>query len=136
MIPPLLATRKLDSFYGDFQALFAVDLAVAAGEIVALVGANGAGKSTLLKTICGLLPAQPGAITFDGEGIGGLPTGQIVRRGIALVPGESYLTRLVFDLPEKVADPRLLVTESDWITRALIGHENSPLHRKTSFRLS
>jgi len=54
----------------------------------------------------------------------------------ALLPGESYLTRLVFDLPEKVEDPRLLVTESDWITRALIGHENSPLHRKTSFRLS
>lgn len=52
-----------------------------------------------------------------------------------LVPGESYLTRLVFDLPEKVRDPRLLVTESDSITRALIGHENSPLHRKTSFRL-
>src|SRR5438309_2298154 len=51
----------------------------------------------------------------------------------ALVPGESYLTRLVFDLPETVEDPRLLVTESDWITRALIGHENSPLHRKTSF---
>jgi branched-chain amino acid transport system ATP-binding protein len=86
LTPPLLATRKLDSFYGDFQALFGVDLAVESGEVVALVGANGAGKSTLLKTICGLLPAQPGAITFDGEGIGGLPTGRIVRRGIALVP--------------------------------------------------
>jgi branched-chain amino acid transport system ATP-binding protein len=84
--PILLATHKLDSFYGDFQALFGVDLAVAEGEIVALVGANGAGKSTLLKTICGLLPAHPGAIAFDGEGIGGLPTGEIVRRGIALVP--------------------------------------------------
>jgi hypothetical protein len=53
----------------------------------------------------------------------------------SLLPGESYATRLVFDLPEKVPDPRLLLTESDWITRALIGHENSPLHRKTSFRL-
>jgi len=83
---PLLATRMLDSFYGDFQALFAVDLAVDPGEIVALVGANGAGKSTLLKTICGLLPAPPDAIAFDGEGIGGLAAGQIVRRGIALVP--------------------------------------------------
>jgi hypothetical protein len=53
----------------------------------------------------------------------------------SLQPGESYTTRLVFDLPEKAPDPRLLITESDWITRALIGHENSPLHRKTSFRL-
>ena len=52
-----------------------------------------------------------------------------------LRPGESYTTRLVFDLPEKARDPRLLITESDWITRLLVGHENSPLHRKTSFRL-
>jgi hypothetical protein len=53
----------------------------------------------------------------------------------SLQPGESYTTRLVFDLPEKAPDPRLLITESDWITRLVIGHENSPLHRKTSFRL-
>ena len=86
MTAPLLATRKLDSFYGDFQALFGVDLAIEPGEIVALVGANGAGKSTLLKTICGLLPALPDAIAFDGESIGGLATGHVVRRGIALVP--------------------------------------------------
>lgn len=52
-----------------------------------------------------------------------------------LVPGESYTTRIVFDLPEKLREPRLSITESDWITRALIGHENSPLHRKTTFRL-
>ena len=50
-------------------------------------------------------------------------------------PGESYTTRLVFDVPETARSPRLLVTESDWITRALIGHENSPLHGKTFFRL-
>jgi hypothetical protein len=53
----------------------------------------------------------------------------------SLQPGESYTTRLVFDLPEKALDPRLLITESDWITRLVIGHENSLLHRKTSFRL-
>jgi hypothetical protein len=53
----------------------------------------------------------------------------------SLQPGESYTTRLVFDLPEKAPDPRLLLTESDWITRLVIGHENSPFHGKTSFRL-
>jgi len=53
----------------------------------------------------------------------------------SLQPGESYTTRLVFDLPEKASDPRLLITESDWITRLVIGHENSPFHGKTSFRL-
>jgi branched-chain amino acid transport system ATP-binding protein len=82
----LLATRKLDAFYGDFQALFGVDLNVDPGEIVALVGANGAGKSTLLKTICGVLPALPDAVRFEGESIGGERPGRIVARGIALVP--------------------------------------------------
>jgi hypothetical protein len=52
-----------------------------------------------------------------------------------LLPGESYVTRLVFDLPEPIREPRLLLTESDWVTRLLIGHENSPLHAKTTFRL-
>jgi branched-chain amino acid transport system ATP-binding protein len=82
----LLATRRLQSWYGDFQALFGVDLEIAPGEIVALVGANGAGKSTFLKTVCGLLPAPREAVTFEGEPIGGLPPWRIARRGIALVP--------------------------------------------------
>jgi branched-chain amino acid transport system ATP-binding protein len=82
----LLAAQGLDSFYGDFQVLFGVDFAIDAGEVVALIGANGAGKSTFLKTVCGLLAARHDAITLDGEPIGGLPPGQIVRRGVAMVP--------------------------------------------------
>jgi len=53
----------------------------------------------------------------------------------ALLPGESYQTRVVFDLPEGVPEPLLLLTETSWLTRFLIGHENSLFHRKTSFRL-
>jgi len=82
----LLCTRRLEAYYGDFQALFGVDFEIDAGEVVALVGANGAGKSTFLKTVCGLLPAPRGAVAFLGEEIGGLPAAKIVRRGIALVP--------------------------------------------------
>jgi len=82
----LLETRRLDAFYGDFQVLFGVDLTIDAGEIVALIGANGAGKSTLLKTVCGLLGARRDAILFDGAPVGGLPAGEIVRRGVAMVP--------------------------------------------------
>jgi branched-chain amino acid transport system ATP-binding protein len=82
----LLSTRRLEAFYGDFQALFGVDFEVESGEVVALVGANGAGKSTLLKTVCGLLRAPRQAVAFAGEAIGGLRPGQIVRRGVALVP--------------------------------------------------
>ena len=82
----MLETRRLDAYYGDFQVLFGVDLAIEAGEILALIGANGAGKSTFLKTVCGQLPARRDAILLDGEPIGGRPPAEIVRRGIALVP--------------------------------------------------
>ncbi len=52
-----------------------------------------------------------------------------------LRPGESYVTRLVFDLPPDIEDPRLVLIESDFVTRFLIGHENSFFHRKAIFRL-
>jgi branched-chain amino acid transport system ATP-binding protein len=82
----LLEVDGLDAFYGDFQALFGVSMRVAAGSIVAVIGANGAGKSTLLKSIAGLMGALPEAIRFDGVAIGGGPAYRIVARGIALVP--------------------------------------------------
>ena len=81
-----LITRKLRAGYGDFQALFGVDIAVGDGEMVALIGANGAGKSTLLKTVTGLLAAPREAVWFNGEAIGGLPAHEIVARGIAMAP--------------------------------------------------
>ncbi len=82
----LLDVNALDAFYGDFQALFNVSLKVAAGSIVAVIGANGAGKSTLLKTIAGLMAARRDAISFEGTPIGGGPAYRTVARGIALVP--------------------------------------------------
>ena len=82
----LLAVRNLETFYGDFQALFGVSIEVARAEAVAVIGANGAGKSTLLKSIAGLLRARRDAITFAGEPIGGMPAYAVAARGIALVP--------------------------------------------------
>src|SRR5215472_3634279 len=82
----LLEVDRLDAFYGDFQALFGLSMRVAAGAIVAVIGANGAGKSTLLKSIAGLMDARPEAIRFDGVAIGGGPAYRTVARGIALVP--------------------------------------------------
>jgi branched-chain amino acid transport system ATP-binding protein len=83
---PLLTTHKLESFYGDFQALFGIDFEIGAGEIVAIIGANGAGKSTFLKTVTGLLRAPQEAVRFDGQAIGGHAPGRIVGAGIAMVP--------------------------------------------------
>jgi branched-chain amino acid transport system ATP-binding protein len=86
MPEPLLEVRALDAYYGDLQALFGVSLAVARGEVVAVIGANGAGKSTLLGSVAGLIRARRDAIMFQGEPIGGLPAHAVVARGIALVP--------------------------------------------------
>ena len=82
----VLETADLTAFYGDFQALFGIDLHVARGETVAIIGANGAGKSTFLRSVVGQLPSQREQVTFESEPIGHLPAHEIVRRGIALVP--------------------------------------------------
>ncbi|KAF0098636.1 MAG: branched-chain amino acid transport system ATP-binding protein [Rhodospirillaceae bacterium] len=93
--PTILSVKGVETFYGAIQALHGVDLDVARGEIVTLIGANGAGKSTLLMTICGNPRAQGGTITFDGEDITALPTHQIVRRGVAQVPeGRRIFARM------------------------------------------
>ncbi|WP_422036198.1 ABC transporter ATP-binding protein [Reyranella sp.] len=92
---PILSVKGVETFYGAIQALHGVDLEVARGEIVTLIGANGAGKSTLLMTICGNPRARSGAIVLDGEDITALPTHQIVRRGVAQVPeGRRIFARM------------------------------------------
>jgi branched-chain amino acid transport system ATP-binding protein len=82
----LLESHGLKAFYGDAQALFGVDFALSQGELVAVIGSNGAGKSTLLKCLTGLVRAPRDAVHFKGEAIGGLPPGEIVKRGLAMVP--------------------------------------------------
>ena len=82
----LLEVKKIDVFYGDFQALFGVSLSVEAGQIVAVIGANGAGKSTLLKSIAGLTHPHHGEILFSDAPITDAPAFDVLNRGIALVP--------------------------------------------------
>ncbi|MEM7023935.1 MAG: ABC transporter ATP-binding protein [Pseudomonadota bacterium] len=82
----MLETIGLTAFYGDFQALFGINLQVAVGETVAVIGSNGAGKSTLLKSITGLLRSERGAIRFEGNDIGDVPAHIRTGKGIATVP--------------------------------------------------
>jgi branched-chain amino acid transport system ATP-binding protein len=82
----LLTARGVETFYGSIQALKGIDIDVARGEIVTLIGANGAGKSTLMMTICGSPQARNGSIVYDGQDITRLPTHQIMRMGIAQSP--------------------------------------------------
>jgi branched-chain amino acid transport system ATP-binding protein len=82
----LLEIDSVDSFYGDFQALFGVSVQVAEGETVAIIGSNGAGKSTLLGCVAGLMRPASGQVRFDGRSIARLPAYRRVPLGISLVP--------------------------------------------------
>ncbi len=86
MSEPLLSLNGLNAHYGDFQALFGVDMTVRAGEVVAIIGANGAGKTTLMRSISGLMRNDTSQVVYKGEAIGGLRADQVAYRGIALVP--------------------------------------------------
>jgi len=85
---PLIEARGLESFYGRAQILFGVSLAVARGEVVALLGRNGAGKSTTLKTLMGLVPPKSGEVMFDGVRVHGRPPYAVCRAGLGYVPEE------------------------------------------------
>ncbi len=84
--PPMLAISDLRASYGKIEALRGVDITIARGEIVALIGANGAGKSTLMMTIFGRPRARSGTIVYDGTDITGVPTHEIARMRIAQSP--------------------------------------------------
>jgi branched-chain amino acid transport system ATP-binding protein len=87
----LLRLSKLNASYGLAQILFDLDLEIARGEVLALLGRNGAGKSTTLKTIIGLLPPRAGEIRFRGERIDGRPPHVIARLGIGYVPEDRRI---------------------------------------------
>ncbi len=81
----MLRVEELEVKYGDFQALWGVSLEVQEREVVCLLGPNGAGKSTLVSAVSGLVKPHRGRVEFCGEGIDGLPTHQIVTRGVSHV---------------------------------------------------
>lgn len=93
MAEVLLSTHGLRAGYGDFQALFGVDLMLRRGEVLALIGANGAGKSTLLKAMTGLVACEGAMVRLKGQDIGGQRPDKIARSGIALVPEGRRLFR-------------------------------------------
>jgi branched-chain amino acid transport system ATP-binding protein len=81
----MLEVRDLSVSYGDAQALAGVSLSVAAGEIVAIIGANGAGKTSLIRTLGGVLAPRAGSIRFEGREIAGKPSHRICNLGIGQV---------------------------------------------------
>ena len=85
-VETLLALESVNTFYGPVQVHFDLSLTVGCGQIVCLLGGNASGKSTTMKIILGLVKPQSGIVRFAGEPLNGLPTPQIVRRGVGSVP--------------------------------------------------
>ncbi len=82
----MLEIKGLSAFYGNIEALRAVDLWARAGRITTIIGANGAGKTTLLRVVSGLIPARYGEVRYVGQDITNLEPHRIVKMGISHVP--------------------------------------------------
>lgn len=117
----ILRVKNLFVSYGGINALRGVNVDVAQGQIVSLIGANGAGKSTLLRTISGLVKAQSGSIEFQGEEISGAAIDSICKKGIALVPeGRRVFTDLTVAENLKIGaylrrDKAQIQKDTDWV---------------------
>jgi branched-chain amino acid transport system ATP-binding protein len=91
----MLTLTDIHTYYGKSHILQGVSLEVREGEVVGLLGRNGVGKSTTLKTIAGLVRPSRGSITFEGRAIGGLPSHRLAHLGIAYVPEDRRIFRLL-----------------------------------------
>ena len=95
MATAMLKIKGLQVNYGGIQAVKGIDLEVAQGELVTLIGANGAGKTTTMKAITGLKAYAAGDIEYMGESIKGLPAHELLKRGLAMVPeGRGIFSRM------------------------------------------
>ena len=110
----MLKVEQIETFYGSSQALFGVSLEVRAGEVVTLLGRNGMGKSTTIKSIMGLTQVTRGRITFNDIEIQHLPSYQVARQGLGLVPEG----RQIF--------PNLTVLENIMVSAANRGGREDP----------
>jgi branched-chain amino acid transport system ATP-binding protein len=82
----VLELKRLNTYYGNIQALKEIDIVVEKGEIITLIGANGAGKSTTLMSISGVVPPRSGQVIFNGRDITGMEPSEVVPLGISQVP--------------------------------------------------
>lgn len=92
---PLLSIKDLHVSYGGIKAVKGIDMDIYEGELVSLIGANGAGKTTTLKALMGIQPYQTGNISFASQSLKGLPTWELTKRGLVMVPeGRGVFARM------------------------------------------
>ncbi len=88
---PVLQLKNINTHYGPIHILRNINIEIYPGEIVCLLGGNASGKTTTLRTILGMVRPSAGEIYLDGERVDGLPTTEIVKRGISMVPENRRL---------------------------------------------
>jgi len=94
----LLEVSGLQVHYGGIRAVAGIDLEIAEGELVCLIGANGAGKTSTLKAICGLIASRSGAVRYRGEDISRAPVHELPRKGLVMVPeGRGIFAQLTVE---------------------------------------
>jgi branched-chain amino acid transport system ATP-binding protein len=104
---PLLEVAEVETSYGRSRVLFGISLAVAAGEVVSLMGRNGMGKTTTVRSIMGLTPPAAGSIRFAGVELAALPSYRIAKLGLGLVPEGRQI------FPNLTARENLLATAAN-----------------------
>ena len=87
----ILTVEKINTFYGHSHILFDVDMSIAEGEVVSLLGRNGAGKTTALRSIMGLTPPREGSVRWLGEEVQRLKPHAIARKGVGFVPEDRRI---------------------------------------------
>jgi urea transport system ATP-binding protein len=108
----MFEVKNLSAAYGQSQVLHGIDLTVAPGEIVAMVGRNGMGKSTLMKSLIGVMPARSGQIAIDGADVTALPSHKRVAKGLAYVPqGRQIFGTMT--VRENIETGRIVTGKSD-----------------------
>lgn len=111
--PIHLSIRNLNAFYGESHVLHGINLDVHQGEVVSILGRNGAGRTTLLRAVMGLMPRASGRITLQDVDILGMPSHQIVRRGVGYCPEERGIYASLTCLENLMLPPRIANTGMD-----------------------
>jgi branched-chain amino acid transport system ATP-binding protein len=123
--PALLEAKGLEVRYGGIRAVKGIDLEIAEGELVCLIGANGAGKTSTVKALCRLLPSAQRSLRYAGEDISALPVHALPRRGLVMVPeGRGIFAQLTVE--ENLAMGAYARPAADVAARAEAQYANFP----------
>ena len=125
----MLAVESLETFYGQSQVLFGVDLRVESGQVATLLGRNGMGKTTTVRSIMGMIPAKKGTVRFQDKALTGLPSYRVAQAGLGLVPEGRQI------FPNLTVRENLVATAraGDWSLKRIFDLFPNLKHRESNY---